>query len=163
MKSAGTVTATLEDFREHAGPLDRPAGTLSGSRGGILVVTGLLCVAAAVYTATTLGWLASPATPTTTQPLTGMWSCSLAGESVGTLSVDGWTYDLGSGQAGAPKDGLFKRVVFGKYREEFLKVEGGTLAEKFGVNLGYHYHIADKPEALIFSIGPGSGIHCTRT
>jgi hypothetical protein len=78
------------------------------------------------------------------------------------LSVDGWNYVLGSNDAGEPKVGTLERVVFGKYREEFIKVQSGTLREKFGVNLGYHYHVAAKLEALVFSTGPGSGIRCAR-
>ena len=58
--------------------------------------------------------------------------------------------------------GMLERIVSGKYREEFLKVQSGTLKDKFGIHLGYHYHLAGKPEALVFSTGLGSGIRCNR-
>lgn len=160
VKSAASMTASLEDFQVQ-GPLDRPLSALLGSRRQILIISGLLLLCLAILAAAALGWLASAVKPSP-QPLSGTWDCSLAGEPVGILSVDGWNYVLGSTDAGEPKVGTLERVVFGKYREEFIKVQSGTLRENFGINLGYHYHLAARPEALVFSIGPGSGIRCAR-
>lgn len=162
MKSAGSMTATLEDFQGVPGPVDRPLGDLLGSRRGIVVTAGLLSLALAIFAAASAGWLTAPAKPSAL-PLTGTWNCSLGGQPIGVLSVDGWNYALGASDADTPKDGTLRRVIYGKYREEFLKVQGGALKDHYGVNLGYHYHIAGKPEALVFSVGPESGIRCSRT
>lgn len=160
MKSAAGTTASLEDFQEYRAPQDRSLGALAGSRPWGLFAFGLLALSLAVYAAAAPGSLTSPAKAS---PLSGTWACSLGGASVGTLSVEGWKYVLGSSEGGYKTVGTLQHVVYGKYHEEYLKVQSGALKENFGVNLGYHYHLAGKPEAVVFNVGPEAGIRCTRT
>ena len=162
MKSVASMTASLGDSLGFRGQSDRPLRALLGARPRVLMAHGVLAISLTLLAAAAaLGWLTLSAKPSP-QPLSGTWNCSLAGDPVGVLSVDGWNYVLGSNDTGEATVGTMERVVFGKYREEFIKVQSGALSEKFGVNLGYHYHLAAKPEALVFSVGPGSGIRCAR-
>lgn len=159
MKSGVSATASLGNFDGHYGPLDRPLGVVLESHRRALIISGLLSLLLMIFAAGALGWLPSSVRPSP-GPLSGTWGCSLAGEPVGNLSVDGWKYVLGPNDAGEQSVGTLEIVVYpGKYREEFVKVQGGTLSEKFGIRLGFH---VPKPELLVFNIGPGSGIRCTR-
>lgn len=83
----------------------------------------------------------------------------MAGETIGQLTVAGWNYVLQANGAGFPQVGSLERVVYGKYREEYVKVQSGSLREQFGVKLGHH---SRTDGTLVFSIGPQSGIHCVQ-
>lgn len=162
VKSAVSPAGPLAYFQGFAPPADRSTGGVLAPHRRTLVLAGLLALLLAGVTATAPAWLSASVQPSP-QPLDGTWSCSLAGEPVGTLSVNGTNYVLGPNDAGDPGAGVLELVVYAtKYREEVIKVQNGTLKEKFGVNLGFHYDVPDQPQALVFNIGPGSGIRCIR-
>ena len=86
----------------------------------------------------------------------------MAGEPIGTLSVDGWDYALGPNDGAAQASGALEVVILSsKFRDEMIRVQSGALRDTFGVKLGYHYKVAGQPEMLAFNIGPGSGIRCS--
>lgn len=160
-KSATSMTMSSELFPGLAGPQLRPLSAVLRSHRLLLIVCGLMALTLAVVYAAATAWAPS-AKPSAQSPLSGSWNCSLAGKSVGVLVVDGWTYVLGSGGVGDQRAGTLERVgVHSKTQEEFLKVHDGALREGFGIRLGFHNAVVE-PEQLVFNIGPGSGIHCTR-
>jgi len=161
MKTAVSHVRSLGYFDGHPGLLDWLSSAPAGRR---LIVSGLLSLLLIMLASALLGPLPSSVKPAAqsvpeAQPLRGTWDCSLAGTPIGKLTVDGWDYVLGGGQAA----GTLGLVVFpAKYHEEVIRVPSGTLREKFGAKLGFHYKVAGEPEMLVFNIGPASGIRCTR-
>jgi hypothetical protein len=117
---------------------------------GVAVLVPLALVGLAVT------WSRSTVKPVV-QPLDGVWSCSLDGKSVGTLSVTGENYVLGN------TGGTLDLVVYPtKHHEKIIKVRSGPLIGTFGAKLGFHYHVPLKPDMVVFNIGPASGIRCSR-
>jgi len=160
-KSAARMPTFLEFFSGGPRAIRRPWSTIPRSDRWTLIASVLLLVPVLLFSVATTQWLASPATPVQS-PLSGSWDCSLAGEAIGVLSVTGSTYVLGTPSAGEPLVGTIERVgKHSKLQEEFIKVQSGTLREDFGIRLGFHNAVVE-PEALVFNIGPGSGIRCAR-
>lgn len=167
MRSTTIQMRSPRSFNGLASHLDWLWGAATGPRRRSLIISGLLALALILMTAVPLGLHLSMVTPApplaASSPLSGTWGCSLAGEPIGNLSVDGWSYVLGSKAAGIQPAGVLERVVLGgKYHDEIIRVPSGTLREEFGVKLGFHYNVAGQPEVLVFNTAPGSGIRCTR-
>lgn len=167
MKFPETSTELFGRVPQGAPPLDWRAGIVDGTGRRGLVAFGIAALSIAVLVAASLPWepISSKrgAQPLAgTQPLDGNWSCSLAGEPIGTLSVEGWDYALGSNDGVGQASGALEVVIlWSKHHEEVIRVQSGDLRDRFGVKLGYHYKVADQPEMLVFNIGPGSGIRCS--
>jgi hypothetical protein len=106
-------------------------------------------------------WQVSLPTKPMLSPIDGQWVCSMAGAPAGTLSIYGSNYVLGSPQTGET-EGKMQQVVAGKYHQRYLTVESGGLKDTLGTSFGVYIRVAGKPEALVFSLGPESGISCAR-
>lgn len=124
----------------------------------LIVLSVVLLVAAE-----SLGPSTVPQSPRNTAPSpAGAWHCVFGGETSGRLTVDGWRYALtfGGELAGegtlAPVGGRTP-----KNNAALVHVEGGPLKEIFGISVGLHEDRTD-PEKLIFNMGPGAGVPCSR-
>ena len=148
------MTPSEAEFSNHPSRSDRPLVSLPNR--GLAAALGLLSLGLVLF-AVTANVERAPVLPTA-QPLSGPWSCSLAGEPVGPLVIDGLTYVLGPAASG--ETGTI--AIIGKHTktsEEFLKVQSGPLLDQFGVRLGFHNR-AVVPHTLVLNVGPGSGIQC---
>ena len=153
------IATSPAEFTSSPIRLNRPLVAIAPPRRWLAIVLGLASLALVLVAVTRLTWQDSSGRPTA-QPLSGTWACSLAGQPIGALVIDGRNYMLGTADSGEPRAGTIE--VVGKHtkmQEEFLRVQGGPLLEEFGVRLGFHNR-AVEPPVLVFNVGPGSGIHC---
>jgi hypothetical protein len=124
-----------------------------------LIALSVVLLVAAEY----LGPSTVPQSQRDTAPSpTGAWHCVFGGETAGKLTVDGWRYTLtfGGELAGegtlAPVGGRTP-----KNNAALVHVESGPLKEIFGISVGLHEDRTE-PEKLIFNMGPGAGVPCSR-
>lgn len=176
-ESAGVRPASSKLLEPSAARFGRLWEAIASSPGWI---AALIALPVAVVLVTEFAGLATPVSiaarapavpqawlqlvPEPQQPPSGTWTCDFAGEAVGTLTVTGWQYALGTTAAGEPQSGTLEPLGgrAGKNRATYVQVESGPLKDNFGIRLGIHDDSA-KPENLIFNLGPGSGIRCVRT
>jgi hypothetical protein len=164
MKIPAISMDVFDGIANAAPSVDRLASDLLGSGRrrviwyGVAALTLVTLAAVSLSLAPTSRSVSQPLAGT--QPLDGNWNCSLGGQPIGTLTVSGWDYALGSDSAPQSSGALKVDILWSKYHEEVIRIQSGALRDRFGVKLGYHYKVAGQPEMLVFSIGPGSGIRC---
>lgn len=95
----------------------------------------------------------------------GQWSCTMSGDFVGTLAVEGprYVFTAMDGVENPPGSMATEKARLGaRTRASLVRVWDGPLKDTFGVSLGFYNRAAD-PQTLVFNIAPGKGLQCLRS